>query len=120
MLEAQGGLCVVRQAAPAARVDHDHATGAVRELLCFNCHGGLGQFKDDPAVLRDAADHVERHRARQSTPGEGGGSRPGAHVRPGAPPVGSAPRRNGRSSAARRGGHTSTDSRQQAAGEADT
>lgn len=63
MLEAQGGLCAVCRTAPAAHVDHDHGTGEVRELLCFNCNGGLGQFKDDPAVLRAAADYVERHRA---------------------------------------------------------
>ena len=63
MLEAQGGLCAVCRTAPAAHVDHDHGTGEVRELLCFNCNGGLDQFKDDPAVLRAAADYVERHRA---------------------------------------------------------
>jgi hypothetical protein len=61
MLAAQGGLCAICQVAPAAQVDHDHVTGAVRALLCFNCNGGLGQFKDDAAVLRAAADYVERH-----------------------------------------------------------
>jgi hypothetical protein len=65
MLAAQGGLCAICRAAPAAHVDHDHKTGAVRALLCFNCNGGLGQFKDDPAVLRAAADYVEEHRRRQ-------------------------------------------------------
>jgi hypothetical protein len=121
MLEAQGGLCAICRAAPAAHVDHDHLTGSVRELLCFNCNGGLGQFKDDPAVLRAAADYVERHRARQAAAGEGNaGSRPGAPERPGTPPVGSSQRRPGRSSGARRAGDTSTNSRHQAAGEADT
>ncbi|MGY1810474.1 endonuclease VII domain-containing protein [Blastococcus sp. SYSU D00669] len=62
MLEAQGGLCAICELAPAAHVDHDHETGAVRQLLCFNCNGGLGQFKDDPAVMRAAAAYVERHR----------------------------------------------------------
>ncbi len=65
MLAAQDGLCAICRAAPAAHVDHDHETGAVRALLCFNCNGGLGQFKDDPAVLRAAADYVEAHRRRQ-------------------------------------------------------
>jgi hypothetical protein len=67
MLAAQGGLCAICRAAPAVHVDHDHATDAVRELLCFNCNGGLGQFRDDPAVLRAAADYVERHRRRQGS-----------------------------------------------------
>jgi hypothetical protein len=37
----------------------------VRDLLCSNCTGGLGQFEDDPAVLRAAARYVEAHRAAQ-------------------------------------------------------
>ncbi len=61
MLAEQGGLCAICRSAPAEHVDHDHATGAVRQLLCFNCNGGLGQFKDDPTVLRAAARYVERH-----------------------------------------------------------
>ena len=65
MLAAQSGVCAICRAAPAKHVDHDHATGAVRDLLCFNCNGGLGQFKDDPALLRAAARYVEAHRAGQ-------------------------------------------------------
>jgi hypothetical protein len=84
MMEAQGGLCAICEVAPAVHVDHDHVTGAVRALLCFNCNGGLGQFKDDPDVLRAAADYVEFHRARQAA-----AKRPTAPTRPGAPPVGS-------------------------------
>ena len=68
MLAGQGGLCGICRAAPAVHVDHDHVTGAVRALLCFNCNGGLGQFRDDPDVLRAAADYVEHHR---QTPREG-------------------------------------------------
>jgi hypothetical protein len=66
MLAEQGGLCAICRAAPAAHVDHDHATGRVRQLLCFNCNGGLGQFKDDPTMLREAARYVERHGAPAS------------------------------------------------------
>jgi hypothetical protein len=63
MLEAQGGMCAICGVAPAVHVDHDHHTGDVRQLLCFNCNGGLGQFKDDPSVLRAAADYLVRHRS---------------------------------------------------------
>jgi hypothetical protein len=71
MFEAQDGHCAICRTAPAEHVDHDHETGAVRQLLCFNCNGGLGQFKDDPVVLREAAEYVERHRALQEA-GQGG------------------------------------------------
>ena len=71
MFEAQEGLCAICRIEPAEHVDHDHETGAVRDLLCFNCNGGLGQFKDDLAVLRAAADYVERHRALEAA-GRGG------------------------------------------------
>jgi hypothetical protein len=65
MLERQGGVCAICRAAPAAHVDHDHETGAVRALLCFNCNGGLGQFKDDPFLLQMAALYVEGHRSQR-------------------------------------------------------
>jgi hypothetical protein len=98
MLEAQGGLCAVCGTAPAVHVDHDHASGRVRAILCFNCNGGLGQFKDDPAALRAAADYVEFHRARQAEPSRDpvATSRPTAPRPPVASPVGSGRRRRRR------------------------
>lgn len=43
-------------------VDHDHATGKVRKLLCHNCNRALGLLKDNAEVLRKAAKYVEEHR----------------------------------------------------------
>jgi hypothetical protein len=70
MLAAQGGVCAICRAAPAQHVDHDHETGAVRALLCFNCNGGLGQFKDNPTLLHAAAYYVGFHTARQAIAAE--------------------------------------------------
>ncbi|WP_369134934.1 endonuclease VII domain-containing protein [Modestobacter sp. I12A-02662] len=92
MPAAQGGLCAICRAAPAVHVDHDHATDVVRELLCFNCNGGLGQFRDDPAVLRAAAGYVERHRARQHRAQPLVRRRPEVISHPVGPPVGSSQR----------------------------
>lgn len=68
MLEEQGGVCAICQSPESATtrgtvralcVDHDHATGAVRALLCNSCNSALGQAGDDPERLRAMAEYIE-------------------------------------------------------------
>jgi Recombination endonuclease VII len=41
-------------------VDHDHQTGQVRGILCFNCNQALGNVHDDPAVLVQLITYLQR------------------------------------------------------------
>lgn len=67
MSAEQGGACAICGQPPsetAARtqylhVDHCHASGAIRALLCHKCNKGLGCFGDNPALLRKGAEYLE-------------------------------------------------------------
>ncbi|MFI6316093.1 endonuclease VII domain-containing protein [Nonomuraea sp. NPDC050556] len=59
MLAQQGGLCAICRAVPGTFVDHSHATGQVRGILCFNCNNGLGHFQDCLASLELAALYLD-------------------------------------------------------------
>jgi hypothetical protein len=62
MIEAQGGVCGICEG-PLDRphVDHDHKTGKVRGILCFNCNAGLGKFQDDIEIVSLAMEYLLKH-----------------------------------------------------------
>lgn len=63
MLKQQGYSCAMcgTDIAEKPHVDHDHATGKVRKLLCFHCNVGLGHFKDSVALLEIAIDYLREN-----------------------------------------------------------
>ncbi|GAA0965597.1 hypothetical protein GCM10009550_66140 [Actinocorallia libanotica] len=62
MFEFQDGLCAICVEGPAEHVDHDHETGDVRELLCFNCNTLLGKAGDDWRRLQRAEHYLLWHK----------------------------------------------------------
>lgn len=64
LLVKQGGTCGICGAVTEKNlhVDHCHATGAVRGLLCPNCNKALGLMADDPKRLRSAAAYLDKER----------------------------------------------------------
>lgn len=63
ILEQQQGACAICDTGAGEKpwhVDHDHSTGRVRGILCHSCNTGLGNFKDDPEVLRKALEYLVR------------------------------------------------------------
>ena len=68
LLELQGYACAIcrtdLRVLPPKHVhaDHCHDTLTARGVLCHYCNPGLGLFKDDPALLRAAADYLETRR----------------------------------------------------------
>ena len=66
LLEAQGGCCAICREPPTVAntrahwngklcVDHDHASGKIRGLLCNSCNLMVGYCRDRPGVLQLAA-----------------------------------------------------------------
>jgi hypothetical protein len=41
-------------------VDHNHATGFVRGLLCDSCNHALGELRDDPSLVAKALGYIQR------------------------------------------------------------
>lgn len=71
MFKAQAGKCAACGVDPKdvhkeprhqkLHVDHNHATGAVRALLCNGCNRALGFVQDNPETLTALRRYLERH-----------------------------------------------------------
>lgn len=64
MYASQDGKCLicgVQESVQGHRlaVDHCHTTGKIRGLLCKSCNVGLGNFYDNPELLKNAAKYIE-------------------------------------------------------------
>ena len=76
MLEKQGSVCAICSK-PETRItkgtlcrlsiDHDHETGKVRGLLCSACNTAIGQFNDDPSLVRKGLDYLLSHGGSDGT-----------------------------------------------------
>jgi hypothetical protein len=71
MLAAQNGVCAIckrpehRKASgvvKALAIDHDHATGKIRGLLCDMCNHALGNFEDDVDRMHIAIAYLEKYK----------------------------------------------------------
>lgn len=67
ILSEQGGVCAICDHSLSkfgsrgtdACLDHCHATGRVRGVLCNHCNKMLGMARDRPVTLRRAAEYLE-------------------------------------------------------------
>jgi hypothetical protein len=62
LVESQGGLCLICGEIPNTQlcVDHDHATGKIRGLLCYKCNLLLGLVKDNVELLHKAVEYLNK------------------------------------------------------------
>lgn len=59
-LEQDSKCSICSQEKPLV-VDHCHATGKVRSLLCSTCNSAIGLFSDSTATVLSAAMYLEKH-----------------------------------------------------------
>ena len=60
LLASQGGGCAICGKPDADNVDHDHVTGRVRGILCFNCNVAIGHVAEDDDRLAAAMAYLAR------------------------------------------------------------
>jgi hypothetical protein len=62
MYEDQDGLCMVcLRPNTIMGVDHNHRTGKVRALLCYQCNWGIGMAGESIQVLQSMIDYLRHY-----------------------------------------------------------
>jgi hypothetical protein len=67
---AQQRRCAIcrRESGKPLCVDHNHASGQVRGLLCWHCNIALGKFQDDPMIVLAAWEYLRRYVSDRKEP----------------------------------------------------
>jgi Recombination endonuclease VII len=65
-MEAQQGKCCALCGGPPngkgrLHVDHCHATGKVRALLCYKCNTAIGMLNEDPTLVAKLERYLNEH-----------------------------------------------------------
>ena len=70
LLEEHNGVCAICKTKEFIKdsignvrrlaVDHNHKTGKIRGLLCFNCNQMLGKAKDNKQILINAIEYLTK------------------------------------------------------------
>lgn len=59
---SQQGRCAICNHEPKLmHIDHNHATGQIRELLCNNCNRGIGHLKESIEILMSSIRYLRKH-----------------------------------------------------------
>jgi hypothetical protein len=63
MMSGQQGCCAICRLPITGRIhiDHDHATGRVRGILCYGCNVGLGFFNDSIVLMKGAIAYLAKN-----------------------------------------------------------
>jgi hypothetical protein len=60
MKVAQNGICAIcNLEMPRPYIDHNHATGRIRKLLCMQCNTALGMVKESVTTLANMIQYIE-------------------------------------------------------------
>lgn len=60
-----GHRCAICASTHKVVVDHNHATGKPRGLLCPNCNSAIGKLKESPTLFAAALRYLEKHNGKE-------------------------------------------------------